>query len=498
MSCTNKPPTDPVDKQVFTDCEYVTWVFDAELDLWVRQGTIADFQLASDTQSGLVSAADKTVLDYFPVTPGGFGIIIDDRSPLISKSNPNGLMTGDIKLVSGSLKISCDNATGLRSEESISNITVSISDAFKDNFYFNYPGPKGETGDQGANGPVGEAGFSNGPKGDVGIKGINAINLCEITGIDYVDDEGLTSEAIVDVRVISAGADGSKLVVTKAPLNLPGKSPGCIIAQPLGRGVTPGVICTIGGAKIDSLDGMTVVKTGLDSVDTNVYLLRIPKGPGSATVDLNASFRIQDFVDNICEAYNEKLAELDEKWGLEAKSYINSLDAKARTMLSSLANELSMCEFSLPSVEYGITFVGCPPPPPTPIPPTPVPRAPAPSAPRAPAVPNSGGTPVTPAPTPTPPTPTPPTPTPPTPTSPNILPPPAPAPVPAAPAPVPAAPAPTPTAPAPTPTAPVPVPTAPVPTPTAPAPEGYTDKYLLTVPNKKAAPAIVKNGTVLP
>jgi len=69
---------------------------------------------------------------------------------------------------------------------------------------------------------------------------------------------------------------------------------------------------------------------------------------------------LEDFVKDVVKDYKSKLVDINDNWGAELKKYIESIDDKARTIISALANKVSMCEFNLPAVEYCITIACTP------------------------------------------------------------------------------------------------------------------------------------------
>jgi hypothetical protein len=329
----------------------VRWVYYSSLKEWVRTGTTADGVLASADNCGLISGAEKTAIDRVPAAPGGFGILIDNREKLKSRDNPHGVISGDIKIVSNSITITGRNGcvtNGLNQETQTEYIDFRISDAYKKGFLFYNPGPSGTKGQTGPAGPAGPDGFSDGPKGLIGLQGKPADGICKVSGVSYVDGSGLTNEAIVDIQIVNNGDNGCKLVLTKAPLNVLNVAPNRIIASRLNRAIT-----------LDSCFNITIINPNIDTSPTDPFVARVPKGPASNTVEVNATMKLSELLQGYADKYKTLLAQIDEKWGLQVKDYINSLDGKARDILSNIANELTMCEFRAPSVQYAITFLGC-------------------------------------------------------------------------------------------------------------------------------------------
>ena len=385
-ACTALPFT-PTDGQVFVDNERVKWVYDAELDLWQRSGTADVVPLATSDIIGYMSYLDKSLLDQIPAVPGGFGIITDTKLLLQSPTNPEGVIRGDIELVSESLDIECVSNAGATincltppgmdcetNNGQSSGLSFKLSDKFLNSLLVNIPGQQGKKGPKGNKGNPGKPGFAGGPAGRAGRPGPSISELCRLTGVKYNDLDGVTDTAIVDLGLIDDDGHGCKLVVTKAKLNVPGDAPADkVIATPLIRGVVYDADDDPENCKITRLDDWRLVKPVGDDTPLNIQLLRLSTGSEQTgqPSGFNASMTIKKFISDIVKEYKQRLAKVDRDYGKVVKSYIESIDSKARDILSSLANDLTQCEFDLPAVEYCITFTGCgepsvPPPPPSP------------------------------------------------------------------------------------------------------------------------------------
>ena len=100
-------PSTPTNGQVFVDSEFVKWIYNLELDLWERTGTVEAIPLATENTDGLMTSMDKRLLDKVPAVGGSFGLVVDTKLLLQSPTNPDGVVQGDIKLRSDSLDIVC-------------------------------------------------------------------------------------------------------------------------------------------------------------------------------------------------------------------------------------------------------------------------------------------------------------------------------------------------------------------------------------------------------
>jgi hypothetical protein len=379
-------PITPTDGQIFIDSEMVKWIYNANLDLWDRAGTVASIPLATDSSPGYMSRADKNLLDRIPAVPGGFGIITDTKLLLKSEGNPDGILYGDIKLTSESLDISCVDVSdtainytpaspGCPSTSETNmfpGLLFKVSEKFIKTMLVNFPGQTGRKGDKGKKGPNGKPGFAGGPPGDKGIPGIDVEDLADLISIKYVDLEGITDTAVVSMQ-LDNNSQGCHLILNKSKLNISSsKSADKVLAEPVIRYVSfpKSTDCPTGMKKY------SLAKGGFDSAPVNLSLIRLPVGADQNTenVSFNASYSLNRFVADMVGEYEKILKQIDDALGNRAKEYVLDIDKKSRTILNDLAHELAMCEFNLPAVEYCITFTGCdqsPIPPPTPPQPPP-------------------------------------------------------------------------------------------------------------------------------
>lgn len=367
-------PITPTDGQRFIDAEMVQWIYNAKLGVWERRGTADELPLATLSESGLMSPQDKNLLDGVPAVGGGFGIIADTKLLLQSPTNPEGVITGDIVLKSDSLDIACVSHDKIKltcavppelecNTTALPGLLFKLSDAFLDTLFVDLRGPKGKRGFKGDRGKQGDPGYSEGPQGDQGKQGETIAELCELTGISYNDIDGTTDTAIVDLNLVDDDGHGCKFIVTKAKLNVPEDRPADKISTAaISRSVVYDPDPDVDTCDITRLKNWKLAKPPGDTTPINMQLLRLPK----ASIDVvdnptgfNGTMTLANFVSDVVAEYEDRLEKLDKAWGKQVKSYIESIDDTARGILSSLANDLAICEFNLPAVEYCITFAGC-------------------------------------------------------------------------------------------------------------------------------------------
>jgi hypothetical protein len=431
-------PNNPTDKQIYIDAYNNRWIYDIKYDLWVRSGASDELQLATASSPGYLSQRDKLLLDKVPSVGGAFGIIVDTKLLLQSGSNPEGVIQGDIKLKSDSINIICvskdlqplDNCkspstfncegTDLTTTGTSPGLKFELTEKFLKTLVINLRGQKGQKGVKGPKGPKGDTGYSIGPAGEQGDKGDSTTTQCSLTNVNYTDLTDITDTAVVKLDI----TQDCTLSLTKSKINLDPTLPATkVSASPILRTITYKTESEISKTNTDkqsgntfltrkpettdttsdtactvtSLSDWTLNKIGTDPLPLNPTLLRLPKSDidSSNAINFNAGITLSDFVTGMVDTYKNRLIDLDTKYLSDVKKYIDSIDAKARSILGGLAQQLAECEFNMPSVEYCITFNNCPivgdsstppvPPPPTPpippIPPTPPPGPPTPPGP---------------------------------------------------------------------------------------------------------------------
>lgn len=82
----NVLPQQAFDGQIFIDAFRVKWSFDGDANCWRKIGTVPDIPVATELQTGLLSAKLKQLLDSIPEKGGHFGII---TQPLLSLTTQN-------------------------------------------------------------------------------------------------------------------------------------------------------------------------------------------------------------------------------------------------------------------------------------------------------------------------------------------------------------------------------------------------------------------------
>lgn len=331
-------PLNPFDGQVFIDAYQGRWIFNAEIDAWYRSGTAETIPVATDSIVGLMSAADKVLLDGINDAPGGFGLIVDPLAG--SPVKPDGVLTGDISLVSDSIDITC-TSNGLH---------FGLSQEFIDSFCLYFSNSRGDKGDKGEPGDKGEKGdpsyaFIDGPPGDKGPPG-NDSQACKIVDVVLNDLDGTTDTPIVSLRVAEDETGACQLVYTTAKIDLTSGDGPNLYATPVSRSVVYPE--DSGTCSLARLENWQLVK-GNDDLPLNLQLIRLPKNEANEGLTGFNTYPLTTFVSDIVAHYNSKLTDLDADWQAEIKDYVSGKDATARGILSDLATQLAECEFKIPA-----------------------------------------------------------------------------------------------------------------------------------------------------
>ena len=88
-------PPQAFDGQIFIDAFRVKWEFDGSTKCWKKIGQCSDIPVASEIQTGLLSARLKQLLDSIPTGGGHFGIIAQPLLSLVPQ-NPDIVRKGKI------------------------------------------------------------------------------------------------------------------------------------------------------------------------------------------------------------------------------------------------------------------------------------------------------------------------------------------------------------------------------------------------------------------
>lgn len=282
----------------------------------------------------------------------------NDKFAIFNKEdyNPNGVILGDIVLVSESIDITCVDGQGSELSETCNNLSViraddpdnppaldfKINDNFINNLCVTIPGCIGPTGSKGDQGDQGDPGTGDGPTGDQGDQGDDAPSIANtFTGIKIVDVDDIYDTAVVALELDTANG---RLGVIKARVRSPNDfSPADkIMSTPVSRSVD---------FTDDDSFSYEVVMPSVDPIGVaDVDLLKYPHKfkPNSSDETIVSKIKLSSFLNKLSEFYNDKLLEVNDKYNQEIKTYINGKDEIARGILADMAQEVATCEFELP------------------------------------------------------------------------------------------------------------------------------------------------------
>lgn len=368
----DKFPNSPDDRQVFIDPDGNQWTYDLQTDSWEFCGPNLNVSLADETKTGLLSPQLKLLLDTVAQFPGAFGIVVDKPYKQV--------IQGDVTLTSNSLDISCLSSRGVvlgvdagcGDETTVScsgdsddlstlpRFDIRLKEAYLEKLCIDLPAPKGPRGKQGATGQTGEDGFGDGPKGFTGEPGPDSDELLELRDVIYNDVSTISPTAIVDIELIDRQQGPFFKTTTSGRTLAPNECAERIAAPALVRTITFDGDINNENCDLAGLQNWTINKVSTDPLPVVPFLIRTSddETEDCATV---TGVSLEQYVEGLVNLYEQKIVELDKKWAKQAKAHIESIDAKARGILSHLANELTRCESTLAGTEFGITFNRCTP-----------------------------------------------------------------------------------------------------------------------------------------
>jgi len=438
-------PIRPFDGQEFIDATRVRWTFNAEDKSWQREGVATEIPVVSSTQSGLLSAKLKQLLDSIPEKGGQFGIIArpllsvvplkhetllkdtvqavfntetgstiranspfeiaafeedqfvgkliyflsgelknrlflisgntdseirlignagqantDDKFEVIEPTalNLNGIIAGNIELVSESVAIECVDANDdpIDPDCTIPPIVINnktpaldfkVSDLFKSQFCVQQPGCIGPRGDRGPKGMHGEDGTGDGPKGEQGNPGKDAPDIpIKFDGIKMIDIDDIYDTAVVAIEV---DAKNSRLNIVKAKMHTPDDlTPASqVVATEIFRDIE------FTGHEFD----FNLLRPPVDPVGTDdLKLAYYPQGfeiPIDGGINRPQTtgvcvLNLSDFIKEVSNFWQVKFDEISKDFDQQIKTFIETKDKEARLALAQLCHQLSECEWEKP------------------------------------------------------------------------------------------------------------------------------------------------------
>lgn len=273
----------------------------------------------------------------------------------ISEFNPDGILYGDIDIVSDSLDVRCIDGEqfevdvgencDFKEQDGIipSGIDLTLKDEFVENLCFEIPGCKGPEGDRGDKGDKGDPGTGDGPEGSQGDSGLDATTSKTLVGIEIEDIDD-----IFDTAVIGFELDGPNgiLSTVKAKIKVPENNVSAdqVIANAIYRNVR-----FVG----DEFE-YEIQKPIDDPIQgLSDYIAYYPNNQensprAKSVVDVKT---LTELVDDVINHYRDKLEKVVDEYDREIETYIKSRDETMRQNISDLAHQLAQCEWEMP-LEY--------------------------------------------------------------------------------------------------------------------------------------------------
>ncbi|MEM3097467.1 MAG: hypothetical protein QXU32_01940 [Nitrososphaerales archaeon] len=296
----------------------------------------------------------------------------DDKFEIIEPTalNLNGIIAGDIELVSESIDISCVDADDVPISNECKNadsvidtkipaIDFKVSDIFKTQFCVQQPGCEGPRGDKGAKGKRGKDGTGDGPQGDDGDPGIDAPQTpFTLDGIKIIDIDDIYDTAVVAIEVDAANG---RLNVVKAKMHTPDNNTPAsqLIASEVFRSIEftgNGFDFIIKKPNVDPI-GSDDVKLGYYPQGFDVPADSLINRPLTTVV---STMNLSEFVRDASKYWQKKLDEINQMWDDQIREFIQNKDKEARTVLAQLCQQLAECEWERP-IEFclGLNSGGC-------------------------------------------------------------------------------------------------------------------------------------------
>lgn len=192
-------PSRPFNGMKFTDQWRRRWIYRGSQKSWVFDGFVPDIPLADSNTIGLLSPRLKTFLNSLTPKAGGFGVVLSNSFGKVSSSGYEGVVNGNIKLVSNSLDINCQDEVASPELGRFPSIDFNFSEDFLDTLCIEVPGCPGPKGRKGAKGEKGKNGTGNGPQGSRGTSGVDATGISVVSDVQVDFDDSFYNAAITDV-----------------------------------------------------------------------------------------------------------------------------------------------------------------------------------------------------------------------------------------------------------------------------------------------------------
>jgi hypothetical protein len=348
--------------QRFIDASYVEWIFDYDTQCWKRKGKIDATPIADGQVTGLLAPDLKYMLDKVQNKGGGFAIITKPHLQFRSNSNPDGVIFGDVDLISDSLDIKCVHADGKEIANTCLTVSftetdtqppgfdINLSDNLLNTLCVEVPGGPGQPGPRGDTGPDGADGTGDGPRGLKGLSGKNATEGYTFSGVRIVDLDTTTDVAVTKMEL---EPDSGKLFITKGHIKVPDNEEAAadkLTVQQINRGVR------FLGNCFDYELTMLPCMPDEDYEELNPAIAYYPShfdiAKEGRAYQLKKK-RLSDLVDDMIDYYQTRLDKIADQYDKEIEELIKKTDKDARQVLDTLGDRLAECE-NITYLEYCI------------------------------------------------------------------------------------------------------------------------------------------------
>ena len=352
-----KLPGVPFEGQIFIDYQHIKWRWDSVNEVWWRQGTADVIPEVNENNVGLLSAADKVLLDSIPKVGGGFGFIVHPQLLLQAPWNPSGAIQGNVTIHSDSLLIECIDRDGLTLNgpmigndpidvinDPVPGLRFSLSTVFLATLCLEVYGSPGMAGEKGETGNKGNNGYTNSPAGEKGDQGRDASLSHTFTGIKIIEHTAIQDYAIVDLDLNQA--DGI-LSYTISKINVPENDEPAdeLVVLPTSR-----ILDWQTAAEYRTMDDWVLTIPPGDPLDEDPDLTLLQMAPDAhAGRSLEISrISLTDYITQVTTYYKDILGKYETAWLSEVKGFIEEKDKEARSILAGIAHQLSECEWTKP------------------------------------------------------------------------------------------------------------------------------------------------------
>lgn len=349
-------PKNPFDNMKFVDQWRRRWIYKKSSKSWMFDGFVPDIPIADSSTIGLLSPELKQFVDSLREKAGGFGIITDNSYGRVTSSGYKGVLNGDVKIISDSLDIKCNDRIVSPELDQYPSIDINFSDDFLDTACIEIPGCPGPKGRKGPKGDKGKDGTGNGPQGERGDPGSDAFGISSISDIKVVFDESFYSSAVTDVRL---DEERAILSVTRSSALVPDET------TPADQVVAQAVIRDIEfnddtgwDYKIVKPQGVVdpfkipqdpvMLAYGADFAPAENRRLKVAatgccceEADGAEIIAKNLS----DYINQIIDKFKSTMSRINDEYDREVREFVFKKDEEARKALDKLVQKLSDEEF---------------------------------------------------------------------------------------------------------------------------------------------------------